>query len=204
MNTLNEGDLMSRVAILERKLHRLRQVTLLAGITLAGVASLGQVPTKPAVQKSIEAEGFALRKADDPGPRALLGVTKAGANMLTFYRSDGGTALTLGCTRDNHPVIDLFDGGKTSRASLTLDDSGAPSVALMDGRGKQRVALAIAAENVGLRIFDGEGRNRAVIGYDGTSGKVVVWNDKNETIFEQPASVGPAKQSTSPNPRKSP
>ena len=184
MTPTNEAGLGSRVARLERTSDRLLRFLLLTAAGVGGVFALGQAPRKP-VEKLVEAERFVLRMPNDPGPRAILGTNDQGAVSLAFLRPNGKTAVGLGYRADGQPAVELFDQA-IKRASLDLDNMGRPRMELWDGKGILRVVATVREAGGGLQVLDAEGRTRAVIGLDGESGRLIIWDDKNSKVFEKP------------------
>jgi hypothetical protein len=185
------SSLLERIAVLERRVRRLRRGGAAAVVLALSALTLGASSSGPPA--SLRAREFVLVDANDQ-PRAVLGFRSDGAPRLNLLADDGRSRARLELLKDDSPGLvfsdrdarDIASFGATSdgsstlslknadghrRAELSLLTTGAATLAFRNEAEQYQAALSMTKDgSTGLVLSDERGRNRlaAQVGADGT------------------------------------
>jgi hypothetical protein len=133
--------LTATVALLEKRLGRLRILTLVAFALGAGAVAALLLRQPPAIQ-----EGSLWMARDDQGRvRGTFGVSQTGVG-LTMYDTTGRLRLDLGLSPGAIPGLVLITPEGETAAVLNLTERGMPALRMMDPKTKHRMVFTSDTE----------------------------------------------------------
>ena len=142
------GQILERMARLERGNRVLRRLVVLPWLALAALLVMGQTAARP---KVIEAQRFALV---DPSGKLVGGLAAGEKGPTLTFLDAAGVRLSL-----SHDTILLYDRQKEVRFMLRVQDEGTAAAIFFDPKGTDRIHLRVAPDGragVLVNVRDGK------------------------------------------------
>ena len=157
-----------RIEVLETQVRRLRWVFI--GVVLLASIAIALIVTRPKV---------------------MPGVIKAGA--FEVVDASGRVVAKMGHQLNNGGIW-IFNDQGNSAAFLTIDEFGAGSLSLYNGKDprkpEHKVLFALSSDNASqavMRILSDQGHGLKLLGNsEGTAGSIETINDQGETVDSWP------------------
>ena len=136
--------------------------------------------------------GKEIAQFSGSGGNPMISLTGKKADATLAILGDNIIQLDLKYGRPQHHAITLWvddvsayfsiSDEKSGRATLSLYESGGPTLRLSDKKGKERVYLSLDEDKPTLRLYDKKGKLRATLGRAG------IETTRTGTIVERPES----------------
>ena len=153
-------------------------IAVMAVSLVAAVVAIAYAAGKTPAPEVIRAQRFELVDAEGR-LRAVL--TDAG---LVLYDEKGKSRATLSLDTDGRPTLSLSDERGKLRAMLALD--GSPTLMLWDEQGEVRATLSLFSGGPGLSLCDEKGKTRALLALLNGRPSLVLADEKGQPIAGLP------------------
>jgi hypothetical protein len=147
------SSLLERIALLERRLRRLRRGGAAVVIFALSAMLLGASATGPAT--SLRAREFVLVDSNDQ-PRAVLGFRDDGAPRLNLLAQGGESRARLELLEDGSPGLVFSDHDALDIASFGATADGSSTLSLKNADGHRRAELSLLTTGTATLAFRNE------------------------------------------------